>query len=89
MKKTRALRAAETDKVTQALTIITQVMLNVGVAVPIVFAAIAGIAAIIKGLVGHSLTVGEIADLMALQNVDNDVKLAQEIRRLKALLGLA
>lgn len=74
------------DKVTEALTLIIQSMTQANIAVPIIFSAIAGISAIVKGFTGTGPTLTELADMIQAQIDQNDAFGKAEIDRLKAAI---
>lgn len=75
------------DKALEALGLITKDMAAANIAVPIIFDAVVGIAAIIKAAKGTGPTLLELADLIQTQIDANDAFGQAEIDRLKAVLA--
>ena len=72
----------------QILELATALLNAAGLATPIIFAGVAGINAIIKGLTGTGATLAELADTMESQLDMNDVELAADMARYRETLGL-
>lgn len=70
-----------------ALTQLTLILMQANVAVPVVFALIAGIGATFRAITGTGPSAIELADMIQQQLAANDQAGRAEIARLKALLG--
>lgn len=74
-------------KVTSALAILTQSFMQANIAIPIIFQAVTGIAAIIKSVKGEGPSADELANLIQAQLEQNDAAGHAEVERLKSLLA--
>jgi hypothetical protein len=70
------------------LELVTQLLNTAGLGVPIIFAGVTAISAIIKGLTGSGATLLEQADVIEAQLNANDPKLAADVARYRATLGV-
>ena len=77
------------QKQIEILRMITALMAEGGIAIPIIFGAIAGIGAIFRGAFGDGPSPTELADLIEEQVANNAAYGAAEVARLRALIGEA
>lgn len=71
----------------QVLQSITQYLVGVNAAIPVVFATINAVALLFKGITGSGPTLAELADLIESQIDQNDAALKADLARYRATLG--